>query len=87
MGSKARIEIDSTFYNPASMRLSKTSGEVIQYPNNYEGKGLREEAIEFAKLHRAGASESELITHQDSQEIMEIMDQIRSDIGVKYPFE
>jgi hypothetical protein len=69
------------------MHLSKTSGEVIQYPNNYEGKGLREEAIEFAKLHRAGASESELITHQDSQEIMEIMDQIRSDIGVKYPFE
>ena len=87
IGSKARIEIDSTFYNPASMRLIKTNGEVFNYPKNYEGHGLREQAIEFAKLYRAGARESDLITHQDSQEIMEIMDQIRSEIGVKYPFE
>ena len=87
IGSKARIEIDSTFYNPTSMRLIKTNGEVIDYPKNYEGHGLREQAIEFAKLYRAGAKESDLITHQDIQEIMEILDQIRSEIGVKYPFE
>ena len=87
IGSKARIEIDSTFYNPTSMRLVKTSGEVIEYPRNYQGHGLREPAIEFAKLYRAGRKESDLITHQDSQEIMEIMDQIRSEIGVRYPFE
>jgi len=87
IGSKARIEIDSTFYAPSSMRLIKTNGEVIQYPRNYDGRGLREQAIEFAKLYRTGAKESDLITHQDSQEVMEIMDQIRSEIDVKYPFE
>jgi predicted dehydrogenase len=87
IGSKARIEIDSTFYAPSSMRLVKNNREVIEFPSNYQGQGLREQAIEFAKLFRAGAKESDLITHQDSQEIMEIMDQIRSEIGVKYPFE
>jgi hypothetical protein len=69
------------------MRLIKSNGEVIEYPRNYEGHGLREQAIEFARLYRAGAKESDLIIHQDSQEIMEIMDQIRSEMGVKYPFE
>ncbi len=87
IGSKARIEIDSTFYAPSRMRLIKTNGEVIEYPRDYDGRGLREQAIEFCKLYRTGAKESDLITHRDSQEVMEIMDQIRSEIGVKYPFE
>jgi hypothetical protein len=69
------------------MRLIKNNREVIEYPRIYDGHGLREQAIEFAKLYRTGAKESNLITHQDSQEIIEIMDQIRSEIGVKYPFE
>jgi hypothetical protein len=69
------------------MRLVKNNREVIEFPSNYQGQGLREQAIAFARLYRAGAKESDLITHQDSQEIMEIMDQIRSEIGVKYPFE
>jgi hypothetical protein len=69
------------------MRLVKNNREVIEFPSKYQGQGLREQAIEFAKLFRAGAKESDLITHQDSQEVMEIMDQIRSEIGVKYPFE
>ncbi|NDF93535.1 MAG: gfo/Idh/MocA family oxidoreductase, partial [Actinobacteria bacterium] len=43
--------------------------------------------LPLPKHYRLHAPESELIAHQDSQDIMEIMDQIRSEIGVKYPFE
>lgn len=87
VGTQARIEIEPTFYRPTSMKVIKNSGEVIDFENNYQGHGFREQAIEFAKLFRAGAKESDLMTHSDTQEIMESMDQVRQIIGVKYPFE
>lgn len=86
-GEKARIEIDAPFYNPTSWRLITRDGEVTEFPNTYQGHGLREEAIEFARVVRAGEIESPLMTHAKSQEIMELMDQIRHQIGVKYPTE
>lgn len=86
-GDKARIEIDAPFYNPTSWRLITRDGEVTEYPNTYQGHGLREEAIEFARVVRAGEIESPLMTHAKSQEMMEIMDKVRKQIGVKYPTE
>jgi hypothetical protein len=69
------------------MRLQRVSGEVIEFPNNYAGHGLREQAIEFADLLRAGKMESDLMTHSETQSIMETMDEIRSQINLLYPFE
>ncbi|CAN2206607.1 MviM Predicted dehydrogenases and related proteins [Candidatus Nanopelagicaceae bacterium] len=86
-GDKARIEIDAPFYNPTSWRLITRDGEVTEYPNTYQGHGLREEAIEFARVVRAGEIESPLMTHAKSQEIMELMDEVRRQVGVKYPTE
>ncbi|CAN2205782.1 MviM Predicted dehydrogenases and related proteins [Candidatus Nanopelagicaceae bacterium] len=86
-GDKARIEIDAPFYNPTSWRLITRDGEVTEFPNTYKGHGLREEAIEFARVVRSGEIESPLMTHAKSQEIMELMDEVRRQIGVKYPTE
>jgi predicted dehydrogenase len=86
-GDKAHIEIDYPFYNPTSWRLITRDGDVTEYPNTYIGHGLREEAIEFARVVRAGEIESPLMTHAKSQEIMELMDEVRRQIGVKYPTE
>lgn len=87
VGDKARIEIDGAFYAPTSMRVITRDGEVTEYPNLYTGHGLREEAAEFARIVRAGEIESPLMTHQVSVELMEIMDAIRAQIGVRYPQE
>ena len=87
VGDKARIEIDGSFYAPSSLRVITRDGEVTEYPKIYEGLGLREEALEFARVVRSGEIESPLMTHQSSIELMEIMDSIRAQIGVKYPSE
>ena len=87
VGDKARIEIDGSFYAPTSFRVITRDGDVTEYPKSYEGLGLREEALEFARLVRAGEIESPLMTHQTSIELMEIMDEIRGQIGVSYPGE
>jgi len=87
IGTEASLFIDGDFYTPTSMRLKRVSGDVIEFPRVYQGHGLREQAIEFAKLVSEGKKESDLMTHADTQSIMETMDEIRSQIGLRYPFE
>lgn len=86
-GSKARIEIDGSFYTPTSFRLITREGEVTEYAKNYEGGGLREEAAEFARVVQAGEIESPLMSHATSLELMRQMDEVRRQIGVTYPGE
>jgi len=87
VGTKGTLYIDGDFYTPTSMRLQRVSGEIIEFPNEYVGHGLREQAIEFADLLRSGKKESDLMTHSDTQSIMELMDEIRSQINLYYPCE
>jgi predicted dehydrogenase len=86
-GDKARIEIDGSFYAPTSFRVITRDGAVTEYPNTYQGGGLREEAKEFARVVRAGEIESPLMPHRTSLELMRQMDEIRGQIGLRYPNE
>ena len=86
-GTLGRIEIDRTFYNPANMRLVMQDGTTTEYPNTYKGHGLREQAAELERMVRNGEIESLLLTHKMSIEIMQSLDEIRNQIGLRYPFE
>ena len=86
-GTLGRIEIDRTFYNPASMRLVIQDGTTTEYPNTYKGHGLREQAAELERMVRNAEIESPLLTHKMSIEIMLTLDEIRNQIGLRYPFE
>ena len=86
-GLKGYLEVDRTFYNPTSMRVTLFDGTVTEYPSDYKGHGLREQAVEFARVVKSGAKESPILTWDDTIAIMEIMDTVRSQIGLKYPFE
>ena len=81
------LEIDRTFYNPASMRVILNDGSVTEYPSTYTGHGLREQAESFKHIVQSGALESEVLTWKDTVDIMKSMDTVRSQIGLKYPFE
>ena len=81
------LEIDRTFYNPASMRVVLNDGSVTEYPSTYTGHGLREQAESFKHIVQSGALESEVLTWKDTVDIMKSMDTVRSQIGLKYPFE
>lgn len=81
------LEIDRTFYNPASMRVILNDGSVTQYPSTYTGHGLREQAESFRQLVQSGKLESDILSWQDTIDIMKTMDTVREQIGLKYPFE
>ena len=86
-GKLGRIEIDRTFFSPASMRVIMQDGTTTEYPNTYQGRGLREQAAELERMVRNAEVESPLLTHKMSIEIMETLDEIRNQIGLRYPFE
>jgi predicted dehydrogenase len=81
------LEIDRTFYNPASMRVILNDGSVTEYPSTYTGHGLREQAESFKQIVQSGAVESKVLTWKDTVDIIKSMDTVRSQIGLKYPFE
>ena len=86
-GLNGYLEIDRTFYNPTAMRVTLYDGTVTEYPNTYIGHGLREQAAEFARVVKSGEKESPILRTADTVAIMEMMDTVRAQIGLKYPFE
>jgi predicted dehydrogenase len=86
-GTLGKIEIDRTFYSPASMRVVMHDGSTTEYPNNYKGHGLREQALEFEKVVRNGEKSSKILTPDESVFIMESLDEVRRQIGLIYPSE
>lgn len=86
-GLNGFLEVDRTFYNPTSMRVTLYDGTVTEYPNDYQGHGLREQAVEFARVVKSGLKESPILTWADTIAIMQILDSVREQIGLKYPFE
>ncbi len=86
-GIKARLELATSFYSPTSMRLIYDDGRTVEFNRDYRGHGLREQAIYFEKMLISGKKESQLLPISETIEIMECLDEIRNQIGLKYPFE
>lgn len=86
-GTKARLELDTSFYRPTNMRLIYNDGTIKEFPNSYKGHGLREQAIYFEKMLIGGKTNSALLPIEESISIMETLDEIRNQIGLEYPFE
>ena len=86
-GLNGYLQIDQTFYNPTSMRLVLNDGSIQEFARDYQGHGLREQALEFERVVRNNQCESPILTWKDTLEIMQCMDDVRALINLKYPFE
>ena len=86
-GLLGRLEIESYFYAPTTMRTVLHDGTIREYPNTYTGHGLREQAVEMARVVQAGLLESPLMPWNETISVMKSIDEIRHQIGLKYPFE
>jgi predicted dehydrogenase len=86
-GELGRIEIESVFYTPTSLRVVMHDGSVTEYPGAYQGHGLREQAQYFSELVQNGEKDSELLSLDETIAIMDSFDEIRKQIGLIYPSE
>lgn len=89
-GTDGRLDIGGTFYRPTWLRLRDRKGNVLdQLDNNPDAThhGLRFEAVEAARRLTAGDTESPLFPLAETVRVMEAMDTVRSQIGVRFPGE
>lgn len=89
---RGALELPLQFYRPGVLRL-RTFGEgtpkdggTVDWDSTVPG-GFQYEAAEVARCLEAGLTESPDMTWQDTIEVMQIMDDIRAQIGVIYPWE
>lgn len=86
LGTKGSIKIPQ-FWCGKSAILSTDDGESLVYEDNRTSIGYNFEAEEVMKCLSKGVKESSTMSLEESLEIMKTMDTIRSQYGLKYPFE
>jgi len=88
LGTEARIDIDATWYAPTSFRVIDSQDKVIEsYVSDVPGRGTQFQADEIERLVAAGAIAGDILPAEQSVAIMQTLDTIRAQIGLRYPGE
>jgi predicted dehydrogenase len=88
IGTQGRIDIDSVWYKPTNFRVYDNQGDVVeQFKSSVPGRGMQYQAAEVERLIRTGKLISEILPSSQTIAIMETLDAIRAQIGLRYPGE
>lgn len=83
-GSEGRIILNSLWYEAQSYTVIKNENKVV-YNLPTKGKGYTHEIEECHKCLKENSIESALWSHQNSLDLIKIVDGIRGEIGLIYP--
>lgn len=88
IGTAARIDIDTVWYSPTTFRVVLPDGTVQEeYTSRIDGRGMQFQAFAAERLVRDGLLEGDILPIAESVAIMGALDEIRAQIGVRYPRE
>lgn len=87
LGTEGSIHIHPPFWHAtqATLALSGDRNETVELP--YEGNGYNCQALEVMRCLRAGLLESPVMPLDESLAIMQTMDRIREQWGLRYPMD
>ena len=85
-GTKGRIEIPE-FKNPEKITLCVDGKAPVEFSAPFEVNGFEYEIREAQSCVLEGKTESSVMTHAQSVAVMEIMDEVRRQNGLVFPFE
>ena len=83
-GSEGRINLNSLWYKAKSYTLIKND-QKNKYRLPLKGKGYTYEIEECHKCIRENKIESDLWSHQNSLDLIKIVDEVSNQIGLEYP--
>lgn len=88
VGSAGRIDIDRVWYTPSVATVIANDGEVLERIDiPVEGRGMQFQALALERMIAEGRTETPEITPAESVAIMASLDEIRAQIGLRYPGE
>ena len=85
-GAEGRIEIPR-FWRAQSAVLHRGARRAATAEFAFLANGYEYQALEVERLLGEGALESPLLPHAESIALLELMDEVRRRMGVRYPFE
>ncbi|NNC93729.1 MAG: Gfo/Idh/MocA family oxidoreductase [Acidimicrobiia bacterium] len=87
VGTEGRAWVRSRFHNSERLDVVAPDGSVTVHEYPLAGNGYRFEVAEVHRALLAGETESSLRPLADTLSVMEVLDGIRAQIGVRYPGE
>ena len=88
MGTKGRIDIDRVWYSPTTFHVYDTQNAVIEaFDMPVAGRGMQFQAEECERLITSGQLTSTILPPSQSVQIMQTLDEVRAQIGLRYPSE
>jgi predicted dehydrogenase len=87
MGTDGMIHIHHPFWHGTTLTLSRSGQQDAERSCPYVGNGYNCEAAEVIRCVRAGRLESDIMPLDETITVMETMDRIRAQWGLKYPME
>jgi predicted dehydrogenase len=85
VGTDARVQVDGPFYTPAGFTLTRRDGTSERFDHPVAGRGLRFEAAEVIACLREGRLESDVMPLDETVAIMATLDEVRRQVGLRYP--
>jgi len=86
-GTTGHITIHKNWWNPAKATINYLDGRTVVLDEPFTAGGLNYEINHFVELIQAGITESPIITHEMSREMIAMIDEARKQIGLKYEGE
>lgn len=87
MGTDGMIVIHDSFWNASKVSLERPEQETITKEFPLHCNGYEYEAMEVHRCLREGKLESDIMPLQTTLDILEVMDSIRLQWGLRYPME
>lgn len=84
-GTKGKILLDHLWFCPGNVKLMYHDGSEKLFEFEVKGNGYEYEAEETVRCIRAGKTESDMWSWNDSKQLISIMDSIRKGCGIVYP--
>ena len=86
-GTIGHITIHKNWWNPAKATISYLDGRTVVLDDPYTSGGLNYEITHFCELLREGKTESPVISHDMSRQMIAMLDRAREQIGLRFKGE
>ncbi|MCX2679327.1 Gfo/Idh/MocA family oxidoreductase [Galbibacter sp. EGI 63066] len=81
---KGSIKLNTQFHRPTSICFTDASGKEDTIDFGVTTKGYNYETMHFNELIRDGKTESPIMPHEFSRKLMQLMDEVKEIIGLRY---
>jgi len=83
-GTKGNVTIHKNWWNPARATINYLDGRIVELDEPFVAGGLNYEIEHFCELINNGLSESPVISHELSRQMIGMLDEARDCIGLKF---